>query len=175
MSHYFFTDVISIYFLGLGQINSEDPNLDKTFYTRFGAYSRSKLANILFAKELGKRLAGNKTFHHTNKSTHSIYFWSTMSDLLIFCYTAHRIGSNDVFVTSGSFCDGCVSPLRKWLARLRLSAENNKQTIFQKSNRRYSNNTVLFVGWKMCGRDGLILHVSILWCVAWKSYSNYGN
>ncbi|XKL62298.1 hypothetical protein PGB90_002131 [Kerria lacca] len=43
--------------LGDGKMHFEDVNLDRG-YTPWGAYARSKTANILFAKELGKRLQG---------------------------------------------------------------------------------------------------------------------
>jgi NAD(P)-dependent dehydrogenase (short-subunit alcohol dehydrogenase family) len=38
----------------------DDINLEKTSYTAFYAYSRSKLANIMFTNELAKRLKGKK-------------------------------------------------------------------------------------------------------------------
>lgn len=44
-------------FLGDGKMHFDDINLEKG-YTPWGAYGRSKLANILFALELGKRLEG---------------------------------------------------------------------------------------------------------------------
>jgi len=40
-----------------GQINFEDLNSDKS-YDKVAAYSQSKLSNVLFTKELSKRLAG---------------------------------------------------------------------------------------------------------------------
>uniref|UniRef100_A0A6B2E6Y8 Putative dehydrogenase with different specificities related to short-chain alcohol dehydrogenase n=1 Tax=Phlebotomus kandelakii TaxID=1109342 RepID=A0A6B2E6Y8_9DIPT len=42
-----------------GQINKEDLNSDKS-YNRITAYSQSKLANILFTRELAKRLEGTR-------------------------------------------------------------------------------------------------------------------
>ncbi len=41
-----------------GAINLEDPEFKNGGYTAWGAYSQSKLANILFTKELARRLAG---------------------------------------------------------------------------------------------------------------------
>lgn len=38
-----------------GKINLDDLNFDETEYTPLGAYSQSKLANILFANELDRR------------------------------------------------------------------------------------------------------------------------
>lgn len=40
-----------------GKINREDLNSEKS-YQKWGAYGQSKLANILFTRELAKRLAG---------------------------------------------------------------------------------------------------------------------
>jgi NAD(P)-dependent dehydrogenase (short-subunit alcohol dehydrogenase family) len=38
-----------------GDVNLEDPNFEHTEYTEFGAYGRSKTANILFAVEFDRR------------------------------------------------------------------------------------------------------------------------
>ena len=38
-----------------GDVNLEDPNFETTAYTEFGAYARSKTANILFAVEFDRR------------------------------------------------------------------------------------------------------------------------
>jgi len=43
-----------------GKMNFDDLQFEKTSYSAMGAYSQSKLANILFTKELAKRLAGTK-------------------------------------------------------------------------------------------------------------------
>lgn len=40
-----------------GKIPFDDMNLEKS-YNRFAAYSNSKLANILFTRQLAKRLKG---------------------------------------------------------------------------------------------------------------------
>ena len=40
-----------------GQINKDDLNSEKS-YNKYKAYSQSKLANVLFTRELAKRLAG---------------------------------------------------------------------------------------------------------------------
>jgi retinol dehydrogenase 12 len=53
-----------VYMLGL--INYDDINLDKN-HSPMKAYCHSKLANILFAKELAKRLKG------TNVTTYSLH------------------------------------------------------------------------------------------------------
>ncbi|MBB3111601.1 NAD(P)-dependent dehydrogenase (short-subunit alcohol dehydrogenase family) [Paenibacillus phyllosphaerae] len=42
----------------IGRMNYEDPGMEKRF-TIWGAYGRSKLANIWFVKELARRLAGS--------------------------------------------------------------------------------------------------------------------
>ncbi len=42
----------------IGRIDFDDINLDRR-YTIFGAYARSKLANILFTRELARRTAGS--------------------------------------------------------------------------------------------------------------------
>ncbi len=39
-------------------VNLEDPNFDRTPYTEFGAYGRSKTANVLFAVEFDRRHRG---------------------------------------------------------------------------------------------------------------------
>ena len=36
-------------------VNLQDPNFERTEYTEFGAYGRSKTANILFAVEFDRR------------------------------------------------------------------------------------------------------------------------
>ena len=36
----------------------EDLNWERTTYSAFGAYSQSKLANVLFSAELARRLEG---------------------------------------------------------------------------------------------------------------------
>lgn len=41
----------------MGKINTEDLNSDKK-YDAYGAYCQSKLANILFTRELAKKLEG---------------------------------------------------------------------------------------------------------------------
>jgi len=41
-----------------GKIDLEDPNYEKREYTKWGAYGQSKLANVLFARELNKRMSG---------------------------------------------------------------------------------------------------------------------
>jgi NAD(P)-dependent dehydrogenase (short-subunit alcohol dehydrogenase family) len=38
-----------------GDVNLEDPNFERTEYTPFGAYGRSKTANVLFAVEFDRR------------------------------------------------------------------------------------------------------------------------
>lgn len=43
-----------------GKINTTDLNSDQS-YDEGGAYSQSKLANVLFANELSKKLAGTGT------------------------------------------------------------------------------------------------------------------
>ncbi len=40
-------------------VNLEDPNFERTDYTEFGAYGRSKTANILFAVEFDRRHKGD--------------------------------------------------------------------------------------------------------------------
>jgi NAD(P)-dependent dehydrogenase (short-subunit alcohol dehydrogenase family) len=40
-------------------VNLDDPNFERTPYTEFGAYGRSKTANILFAVEFDRRHKGN--------------------------------------------------------------------------------------------------------------------
>ncbi len=40
---------------GFSDVNLEDPNFEHTEYTEFGAYGRSKTANILFAVEFDRR------------------------------------------------------------------------------------------------------------------------
>ena len=45
------------YFLD-GEINIDDVNSEKTKYSSFKAYGQSKLANVLFTRELHKRLQG---------------------------------------------------------------------------------------------------------------------
>jgi len=42
-----------------GSINFDDPEYQHTRYMGFGAYSRSKLANVMFTYELARRLAGS--------------------------------------------------------------------------------------------------------------------
>ena len=42
-----------------GDVNLEDPNFERTPYTDFGAYGRSKTANILFAVEFDRRHKGD--------------------------------------------------------------------------------------------------------------------
>jgi retinol dehydrogenase-13 len=41
-----------------GEINWDDPNFTSTKYSAFAAFNQSKLANVLFTKELGKRIDG---------------------------------------------------------------------------------------------------------------------
>ena len=48
---------VSSYGHRMGQINFDDLNSEKS-YSRVGAYSNSKLANILFTRELSRRLEG---------------------------------------------------------------------------------------------------------------------
>lgn len=48
-------------FLG-GSINFDDINYDKSTYWAVTSYSQSKLANVLFTKELAKRLEGKIRF-----------------------------------------------------------------------------------------------------------------
>lgn len=43
-----------------GEINFEDINLEKD-YGGYSAYMRSKLANVLFSNELGRRLQGMRS------------------------------------------------------------------------------------------------------------------
>ena len=50
-----------------GQIDLDDLNFEKRPYDRIAAYSQSKLANVLHAAELGRRLAG------TNVSAFSVH------------------------------------------------------------------------------------------------------
>lgn len=50
-----------------GKIDFADPNYDKRSYSGFGAYGTSKLANILFTRELAKRLEG------TNVTANSLH------------------------------------------------------------------------------------------------------
>lgn len=45
-----------------GTINLEDINSEKS-YDKKGAYSQSKLANVLFTRSLAKRLEGVHTFN----------------------------------------------------------------------------------------------------------------
>ena len=40
-------------------VDLEDPNFERTRYTEFGAYGRSKTANILFAVEFDRRHKGD--------------------------------------------------------------------------------------------------------------------
>jgi len=40
-------------------VDLADPNFERTPYTEFGAYGRSKTANILFAVEFDRRHKGN--------------------------------------------------------------------------------------------------------------------
>ena len=41
-----------------GRIQWADPNYERSEYSALGAYCQSKLANVLFSAELGRRLAG---------------------------------------------------------------------------------------------------------------------
>lgn len=50
-------NVLKILILG-GQINFDDLNFENRPYSALQAYCQSKLANILFTKELARRLQG---------------------------------------------------------------------------------------------------------------------
>lgn len=50
---------ISIVIIAVGNIHFDDMNLEKS-YGPLKAYAQSKLANILFTKELARRLKGKK-------------------------------------------------------------------------------------------------------------------
>ncbi|KAK5649693.1 hypothetical protein RI129_000722 [Pyrocoelia pectoralis] len=54
----------------VGRINFDDLNFERSNYSAFGAYSQSKLANILFTKELARRLEENCIY---NVSTYSVH------------------------------------------------------------------------------------------------------
>lgn len=47
------------YFIADGQMNFDDLNMEKS-YTPLKAYQQSKLANILFTKELSRKLKGDQ-------------------------------------------------------------------------------------------------------------------
>ncbi|XP_031343117.1 retinol dehydrogenase 13-like [Photinus pyralis] len=49
-----FKNIVSV-----GRIDFDDLNFERSKYSAFGAYSQSKLANILFAKELARQLEEN--------------------------------------------------------------------------------------------------------------------
>jgi NAD(P)-dependent dehydrogenase (short-subunit alcohol dehydrogenase family) len=53
-----------------GAIDLEDPNYERRKYSKVGAYGQSKLANILFAKELARRLEAEGV---DNVKAHSLH------------------------------------------------------------------------------------------------------
>jgi len=75
--------------LGTGTINFDDINWEKT-YSDVGAYGQSKLANILFTKELHRKLSDTKITTYTvhpgivqsDLNRHLKGFWSIVRQLL---------------------------------------------------------------------------------------------
>lgn len=55
-----------------GKINIDDLNLEKSYKPEL-AYNQSKLANVLFTKELAKKLEGTNTSFYSKKKSVKIY------------------------------------------------------------------------------------------------------
>lgn len=53
-----------------GNIDLEDPNYERRGYNRVGAYGQSKLANLLFARELDRRLRSAAVEHPISVAAH---------------------------------------------------------------------------------------------------------
>jgi len=75
----------------MGKMNFDDLNSEKS-YNSYSAYSQSKLANVLFTRELAKRLEGTgvtvNALHpgtvQTDLLRHYKFFSTTVGKLVIF-------------------------------------------------------------------------------------------
>jgi NAD(P)-dependent dehydrogenase (short-subunit alcohol dehydrogenase family) len=63
-----------------GQITKEDLNSDK-HYDKAAAYNQSKLANILFTRELARRLQGKRPVSFLHRSLVLILLWFPRPEL----------------------------------------------------------------------------------------------
>lgn len=67
----------------------DDLNFEKKTYSAIGAYSQSKLANVLFTRELANKLEGN-----INRYLYRILFTFYNSCLIIHYYDGFKIKSD---------------------------------------------------------------------------------
>lgn len=135
--HFFKTLTYSV--SGDGKMHFDDINLDRVGYNRFLAYSRTKFANILFAKELGRRLAGDNW-----PKSRDLY--SIIWQYPCICSSPLRYRSYHVFLAPRNRFDRYSASLRRRFPfHIQVHPESGP-IILQNSGSRCTDNFVLLAG-----------------------------